>query len=56
METKQKTSFIDKIIGRYKSMSKNEQISVIIILFVFTMSNLYILGKAVGKFLYYITH
>ena len=56
MESKEKTSFIDKLIGPYTSLSKNEKIAVIAILFVFTMGNVYSLGKAFGKFSYYITH
>ena len=56
MKTKENTNFINKIMERYKALTQIEKIVVIIVISVFTLGNVYALGKAVGKFMYYISH
>ena len=56
MATKNKSELKDKKVGYYNSLSKNEKISVIIILSVLVMFLVYYLGESSGKFLYNITH
>lgn len=55
MKTKENTNFINKIMERYKALSQNGKIVVIIMISAFILGNVYLLGKAVGKFIYHIS-
>jgi hypothetical protein len=60
MKTKENDFFIDKLIVKYQSLSKEEKtyinLAIALTMVVFIIGSFYNSGKAIGEFLYNITH